>query len=126
MLSYDQVCTMDLLDVVKDMNHEFCIEIPTQIDSLEEMSSAGTMLGDLTNEYTYMVALLAMMKATVRIAKRKLPKEQYEDLVGKRDAVSDIVDLLKQQYQAISRMITVKQEINQELYMTSGKGTYPK
>lgn len=126
MLSYDQVCTMDLLDVVKDMNHEFCIEIPTQIDSLEEMSSAGSMLGDLTNEYTYMVALLAMMKATVRIAKRKLPKEQYEDLVGKRDAVSDIVDLLKQQYQAISRMITVKQEINQELYMTSGKGTYPK
>ena len=126
MLSYDQVCTMDLLDVVKDMNHEFCIEIPTQIDSLEEMSSAGTMLGDLTNEYTYMVALLAMMKATVRIAKRKFPKEQYEDLVGKRDAVSDIVDLLKQQYQAISRMITVKQEINQELYMTSGKGAYPK
>lgn len=39
-------------------------------------------------------------------------------MVTRRDILVDAVDMVKQQYNAISRMLTAKQEINKELFMS--------
>lgn len=122
MLTYNSICSESLEDVVQDLVAEFCVDIPTNVESYDEMAKAGNLLGELTNSYSYMVALLMMLKAGTRSLKRnKEKKDEYEDMVGKRDAVSDTADMIKQQYNAISRMITVKKEMNDELKMTGGK-----
>ena len=128
MKKYSEILNMSLMDLVADLNRRYCIQIPTEINSPEAMQNAGNLLGHLTNSYSYLMAVLALLKASTRDAKKKTGKgcsEQdkalYEDLVGKRDAVADAVEMVKQEYNAVSRMITVKIEVNRELKMSDGR-----
>jgi len=58
-------------------------------------------------------------KNAVREEKRKGPenKSNYEDMIDRRDTLQEVARILNMQYQAVSRMITVKQEVNKELNM---------
>ena len=117
---YSEILEKDLIGLVEDLNSRFCIEVPTDISTPEAMQEAGRMLGSLTNSYSYLMGVLSLLKASAREA-RKTDKELYESLVGKRDAVAAAVDMVKQEYSAVSRMITVKIEVNRELAMTDGR-----
>ena len=44
-------------------------------------------------------------------------KSEYEDMVDRKESIENAADIANKQYQAISRMITVKKEINTELQM---------
>ena len=111
---------MDPEELSSDLIEEYVHEIPTNVDSIYDMMQAGSMLGMLSNQYSYMLSTLNIFKIWTKLAKKD-SKEEYEKMAMRRDAVETIVDILKQQYNAISRMITIKQEINNELKMTDGK-----
>lgn len=98
--------------------------IPDSIETLEDMERAGRLLPALTNSWSYLTEISAYSKILVRQAKRKVDKsnpktkEEYEDMVDRQYIIQLAVDILKQKYNTVSRMITTKQEINSELKMT--------
>lgn len=112
---------MDPEELNSDLIEEYVHEIPINIESVDDMARAGRLMGILTNNYSYMLATLNTFKIWVKIAKKAEDKSEYEKMVMRRDSVEAIVDILKQQYSAVSRLISVKQEINNELRMTDGR-----
>lgn len=117
MYSLSEILDMDPINLAYSMAEAYYIDIPTQIDDIESMEKAGIMLGDLTNKYSYLLSLLVVLKVYVRQAKKEKEKEKYEELIAKRDTIQDVADMVKQQYNAISRMISTKSEINREINM---------
>lgn len=120
-LTTDTMKNMDPEELNADLIDEYVHEIPVDIESIEDMAKAGHLMGILTNNYSYMVATLNTFKIWTKIAKLSEDKKEYEKMVMRRDSVEAIVDILKQQYLAVSRLITIKQEINNELKMTEGR-----
>ena len=93
-------------------------EIPVSIETVDDMIYAGHMMAMITNDYSYLLGVLSTFKIWAKIAKVNGSKAEYNDMVMRRDSIETIVDILKQQYSALSRLITIKQEINNELKMT--------
>ena len=120
-LTPDTMKNMDPEELNADLIEEYVHEIPVSIETIEDMTKAGRLMGILTNNYAYLLAALNPFKIWVKAAKASEDKKEYEKMVMRRDSVEAIVDILKQQYNALSRLITIKQEINNELKMTDGK-----
>lgn len=99
----------------------FSYMIPENIDDTDSMKEAGQMLGQIANSYSYIISMLSYAKIAVRNEKRKGKenKENADDMIDRKEALQNMADILKMQYQAISRMITVRKDINEELKMMS-------
>ena len=125
----------DPMVLAKWITQQYYDEIPCNINNCEDLAIAGAKLGTLTNSYSYLTAVLMYAKVMVKELKHRAgrkPKSSetakmeeyeqnfalYEEMVTRRDILVDAVDMVKQQYNAISRMLTAKQEINKELFMS--------
>jgi len=120
-MDYTTILTMAPMELAKWLNENYTFVIPDSIDSIDQMKQVSRILSELTNSYAYMMQLLNYAKIMVRQEKRKGKenKENYENMIDRRDILQNVADILKMQYQTVSRMITVKKEINEELKMTS-------
>ena len=57
-------------------------------------------------------------KLAVREAKKNnLSKDEINNCIDRRDILKDFAEVLKLKYTAISRMITVKKQVDEELKM---------
>ena len=109
---------------------EFLFEVPETLESVEDLKYAQNMLTKIANYNTYLSVILAYAKTSTRYLKaeaeaNKYNQEkirEYEQMISRRDALQTVVDILKLQYQAISRAFTIRQEAAKELYMT---GDFP-
>ena len=119
-----ELLQMTPLDLTDWLIKNYVTEIPTNIESKEDMEKAGRLLGELTNKYSYLISLVTYAKISVREEKRKgsSNKEGSDNAIDRRDAIQNIADIVKMQYQAVSRMITVKKEINEEIHMSDSRG----
>lgn len=95
----------------------FRLESIPVIETSDDMKNAAKLISVATGNYSYLTALLAYLKIKVRQEKRNKNKEVYEDLIDKREVIQEIVDATKMQYNAISRMITIKLDVDKELKM---------
>ena len=99
--------------------------MPDHIDSIEDMNNASKLLLKLSSNYSYICPLQSHAKIATRIAKRNKSKDDpdstidYEDMVDKKEIIDNVADCIKQEYNAISRAVTIKIESNRELQMTS-------
>lgn len=116
--NYADILQKDPLELLEWLSETFSIDFPTRINSVEEMSIASEKLLQLTGYHAYLCELLSYAKIAVRQAKRDLSKTEWEDYVDKQNAIDRRLDIVKQQYNAISRAITVKTESNKELFMS--------
>lgn len=103
--------------LVEYLHEEFYVELPPVINTQEDMEMASKLLLIFSGHYSYLAELLSYIKIAVRQAKRNLPKEDWEDMVDRKEAIERRLDIAKQQYNAVSRAITVKTEANRELQM---------
>lgn len=86
------------------------------------MKVAGTRLAEITNQYAYLTVLLAEVKAVVRtLGSSKERKEEYKEMVGKRDTIQAFVDILEQSYKGLSREISTRSEALKEINMSSSQ-----
>lgn len=120
-MDYNTLLNMTPIDLAVWLEKEYASTLPSNIDSMEEMKKVNTQLSRLANSYSFVMQLLTYTKIQVRQEKRKGKenKENYEDMIDRRDTLQNTADILKMQYQTLSRMITVKKEINDELRMSS-------
>jgi len=90
--------------------------------SIHDLPYIQELIMKMGNSFPYLAYLSSLAKINVRQAKReKLKKEEIEDAIDRKEAISNITESVDKQYTALSRIITVKQQINEELKMTNGR-----
>jgi hypothetical protein len=116
-LTPTSLVTMSTPEVIKSMFESITGDLPENgIQSEGDLVLIEVALGRLANEYAYVIELLGYSRHYVRIFKRngKDNKEQYEDMMDKRDCLENIASAVKLKYQAVSRMLTTKEQRNEE------------
>lgn len=94
--------------------------LPLSVDSVEEAAYASTLLSIYSQNLVYLTEVSARLKIEARIAQHSKKEKPaiYEDAILRRDITEEVMKALKQQYQAVSRMITVRQDNLRELNMS--------
>jgi hypothetical protein len=104
--------------LAKWIESNFIKEIPISLETADDLKNAGLLLGKLTNIYAYLMSLSTYAKLMVKEEKRKgSKKEDVDKCISRRDIIDDHVSIIKMQYNAVSRMITVKKQIDDEMRM---------
>lgn len=116
-LTREQIMLLSPLALIDWLHDQFGNEVPRRVETPEDMMIASEQLLCLTSQYSFLCELLSYAKIIVREAKRNLPKEDYEDMIDKQNAIDRRLDIVKQQYTAISRAVTIKTETNKEMSM---------
>lgn len=106
--------TLSVSEVINIISNRVLSDIPEGINSEEDVVQLERLLGRLPNDYAYVIELLSHARYYVRYLKRKKLKEEYEDMMDKRDALESIANALKLQYQGVSRMITTYEQRREE------------
>ena len=129
-MNYDKILELDSFNMIELLTTDYIVSVPESITSIEDMNSASRKLLKLAESYSFVSALLSYAKICVREAKRAIQKEndnkkkedaknRYEDLVDKKEIITNISETIKQQYSAISRAVTIHIENNHELNMVA-------
>lgn len=142
----EEILSMNPTELVDWLNKEFELEVPTKLETIEELKGASKLLSKTTNTYSYLMSVSSYAKISVREKKRESDKAsklakankdktledelnlaaakaklEYENMVDRKEAIDNQADIANKQYNAISRMIAVKREINTELQMLSSE-----
>lgn len=103
---------------------EFLIEnfsnsLPSEVNSVEEANEISRILSKTANNYMYLSEVYAFLKFSIRNEKRKENKNKakIDDLIDKKEIIDRFISALKLQYQAASRMITIRESNIKELDM---------
>lgn len=118
-LSYKKICEISNEELNIFLARKYFHPIPTEVSSADEMLSAGKLLAEITNSYSYLMVLFAMVDAQTRVLKKeKAKKDEYTEMVGKRNTISAYIEILRQSYTGLSREITTRQEALKEINMS--------
>lgn len=117
MPTYAEILGMEPKELVMWLSNTFYVNLPLKILTAEEMYNASELLMILTNQYSYLNELLSYAKIVTREVKRDCDKETYEDMVDRKNAIENKLSIVKQQYNSLSRLVTIKIETNKELMM---------
>lgn len=118
-MSYDQILSMSPRELLDWLIANFYTEIPQALQSKEDMEKASELLLKLASNYSYLSNLLSFAKINARELKRFGDKTMYEDAVDKKESIQNTQDAVKQQYQALSRAVTIYIQQLEELKMMS-------
>lgn len=100
------------------LNQNYLEQIPISLETVEELKAAGTLLGKLANTYSFVKSIGMFANLAVRDSKRKkLDKAIIDENISRRDVLDTFADTIKIQYNAVSRMITVKKQVDDEMRM---------
>ncbi len=118
--TYKEVLIMDPNEL-QEWCDTFIPTIPTAIETVEDMQLASRLLSQLASNFTYLNSLSVYAKNAVRQEKKKGKdnKEVYDAMIDRQNAISSTCDSLKLLYSCLSRLITIKQEINKEINMSN-------
>ena len=117
-ISYLNVLSMKPKELAIWLEENYACDIPTIIETLDDLKNAGILLGKLTNIYSFIMSMATFAKLSVRDSKRAgLTKDEINDCIDRRDILDNYAATVKMQYTAISRMITVKKQIDEEMKM---------
>jgi hypothetical protein len=120
----EDIFKLDPTKLANLMQEGFSFTIPFNEEdiSIHDLSYMQALIVKAGNAFPYLAYLNSLAKIQVRKAKReKLSKEEIEDAIDRKEVISNITESVNMQYNAISRLITVKQQINEELKMTNGR-----
>lgn len=116
----DELLSMEPLGLLNLLKEEFDRDVPEIIETTEDLRLAGRALGILAADYSYLTQLAVYAKLDVREKKRSDPKnkEAVEDAIDRKSVIEAFLNGADMRYKAVSRMLTTKQQINEELRMT--------
>ena len=108
--------TMSNTEIMDKLRGTIIEDIPRGIKTEEDLRRLEYLLGKLANDYVYLISMTNYARNYVRQLKRKGKEYQveYEDMLDKRESLESIASAVKLQYQAISRMLTIKIELEEE------------
>jgi hypothetical protein len=106
----------ELFDWIDDKYME---AIPESLETPDELLAAGNRLGELTNIYSYLMSMVTLSNMQLRNTKKdKDKKDEAIEMMNRKDVLQNAAEIIKMQYTAISRMITVKKQADEEINMS--------
>lgn len=128
----------DPMKLLEWLEENYTHRLPVGIQNANDLNEAGKMLGKLSNEYAYIMALQVHVNLLARLAKAECPpkpkasdthlledyqkkKNEYDAMMMRKNILESFCEILKSQYSAVSRMIAVYQQEQNELYMTDSR-----
>lgn len=95
----------------------FSVDIPPAIEEPEDYKRVSKLLSDISGIYSFAMSLLMYAKVQVREARRTGNKTDVEDAIDRKSVLEDFVSIVKMQYNAVSRLISARQQATEELKM---------
>ena len=115
---FENILSLDPADLLAWLNDNYLETIPTTVTNIEDLKRSGELLGKLTNIYSYLTSLALFAKLKVReVKKDKTNKEEIDKAVDRKEIINSFAEMIKCQYNAVSRMVTVKKQIDEEMRM---------
>ena len=117
-----EILSEDPFTLLELLRAEYDYEIPETLETIDDLKKAGVLIGKLANTYSYMAQLSSYAKIAVRNAKKeKKDKNEIDDAIDRKTVIDTFAGSIEMKYKAVSRMLTIKQQINEELRMTDGR-----
>ncbi len=114
---------MDSIGFVSWLSDNFSVHMPADLSLPGNMEKISEEMIKVTGWYSYLLELLSFAKIYSRELKRNGTNILWEDMVDKREAIDNKLKALKQCYDGMSRIVTIRTENNYELRMLGGKYT---
>ena len=116
-MTYEDALKKEPKELLNWLVKNFSVAIPEQVNSAEDMVLASSKLLELSSKYSYLCNLASYAKIVCRDYKRNKDKQEYEDMVDKKEIIGYMSDSVKQSYQALSRAVTIYIHNLEELKM---------
>lgn len=119
-LTYRNMVEMDVRELNSYIEEYYIVKVPSEIDTPKGMKEASEALVRANAYNSYFTNKAMDMKILKRKLKReKAPAELIEDALTREEIFTKTAELAKFAYNTVSRLITIKQEMNYELRMTN-------
>ena len=119
-MNYESLLNMKPLELLQWLITNYSVILPETVTTVGDMQKSSNILLRLAGNFQYLNALSSYAKLVTRDAKRNLSKQEYEDMVDKKEMIQNFTDLTKQNYNALSRAVTIYIHNSDELKMTGG------
>lgn len=100
------ILSLDPIDLADYLIETYCVDFPHEINNAEDLKEAGNSLNRFGVTLQFLHELNAYAKRRVRIAKRELTKNEYEDMIDRREIISEITDAIEEVKNGLSWNIT--------------------
>lgn len=120
--SFKEIYEMEPFEMTEKLTESFSYDLPEFLDTPDDLRNAGRLLGELCAAYSYLIQLASYGKLLVRDLKRtKADKATIDNAIDRRDVINNLAEIIKLQYNTVSRMVSIKQQINYELKMSDSR-----
>lgn len=120
--SMEELLSMPPEELMSAASNRFKLDLPPSIDTVDNLNKLARLMSKSISEYSYLVNMAQIARMRKRSLKRSgADKFTVEDALTREEIFTNYAEIMKAAYQAASRMITVKQEINEELKFTDGR-----
>lgn len=118
-MNIQQIMICDIEDLAQWSLREYFTPIPedVSIETIEGIQKISQMMVYYTNQYSFLASVLSYLKFYTRKSKQEKDGKS-DELIDKKEIIQKALDTVKQKQSALSRMITIRQEINKELEYT--------
>lgn len=120
--SMEKLLSMPPEELMAAASNRFKLDLPPSIDTVDNLNKLAKLMSKSISEYSYLINMAQIARMRKRALKRSgADKFTVEDALTREEIFTNYAEIMKAAYQAASRMITVKQEINEELKFTDGR-----
>lgn len=120
--SMEELLSMPPEELMAAASNRFKLDLPPSIDTVDNLNKLVKLMSKSISEYSYLINMAQIARMRKRALKRSgADKFTVEDALTREEIFTNYAEIMKAAYQAASRMITVKQEINEELKFTDGR-----
>lgn len=129
--SRSDLLKLEPLELHEYLTDNFTITIPDRLDSVEEVSRTAELISKTTAYYSFLESMRVEANLKKTIYKdyaantddpdlKKAHQKESANMLKREQIFESMVKIMDRTYQSISRMITIKQQVNKEIEM-SGK-----
>lgn len=129
--SRSDLLRLEPLKLHEYLTDNFTITIPDRLDSVEEVSRTAELISKTTAYYSFLENMRVEANLKKTIYKdyaantddpdlKKAYQKESANMLKREQIFESMVKIMDRTYQSISRMITIKQQVNKEIEM-SGK-----
>jgi len=118
MLSLNTIPAMDPKQLFRELKEEFTNTLPESIRSTDDMWNAQKLLGRLASQYAFLMEATVCVKEEKRRMKRdkeNADRLQIDQMMEREDILDQFCNIVKTQYAAVSRMVSIRQSVYDEL-----------
>ena len=118
MINWNNIAETEPAELLETIKKDFTTKLPVQVESVEDLQNAQKLLSKLASQYSFLIAVAVEIKGIKRRMKRdKEPKEKIDDMMEREEILTAYCESVKMNYTAVSRMITIRQQIYDEYKM---------